>query len=143
MEADDTVVVGRVTTTGGAPLATVVNYACHPTTLAWQNTLSSPDYVGAMRETVGRHTAGAPCLFLLGAAGDHAPREQYVGDLDLPDRHGRALGHAVVAALETLPPAGHALEFSAAVESGAPLAPWRPVRRALSGGIEAAVAEVE
>ena len=34
----------RVTDEAGQALATVVNYACHPTTLAWQNTLISPDF---------------------------------------------------------------------------------------------------
>jgi hypothetical protein len=28
------------------------NYACHPTTLAWQNQQISPDYPGAMREVI-------------------------------------------------------------------------------------------
>ena len=59
----------------------MVNYACHPTTLAWQNTLISPDYVGAMREVVGsRHDA--PCLFLQGASGDVGPRVGFVGDTE-------------------------------------------------------------
>src|SRR5262245_41323621 len=43
--ADDTVLVARVTDDRGELMATVVNYACHPTTLAWENTLISPDYV--------------------------------------------------------------------------------------------------
>ena len=47
----------------------MVNYACHPTTLAWENTLISPDFPGAMREVVERATA-APCVFLQGASGD-------------------------------------------------------------------------
>jgi hypothetical protein len=58
--ADDTVLVGRVTTPDGSPLVSIVNYACHPTTLAWQNTLISPDFPGAMRELVEKST-GAPC----------------------------------------------------------------------------------
>ncbi len=41
---DDTVLVARVTTLDALPLATIVNYACHPTTLAWANTLISPDF---------------------------------------------------------------------------------------------------
>ena len=41
---------------GGRTLGTIVNYACHPTTLAWQNTLVSPDYVGALREVVEHST---------------------------------------------------------------------------------------
>jgi len=46
VHADDTVLVARVTGTDGTLLASVVNYACHPTTLAWDNTLISPDYTG-------------------------------------------------------------------------------------------------
>ncbi|MFN8567415.1 MAG: hypothetical protein U0Z44_07825 [Kouleothrix sp.] len=67
--ADDTVLVGRVTGDDGQVRATIVNYACHPTTLAWQNRLLSPDYIGAMREVLER-IYGAPALFLYGAAGD-------------------------------------------------------------------------
>ena len=50
--ADDTVLVARVCSEEGTLLATLVNYACHPTTLAWENTLISSDYPGAMRETI-------------------------------------------------------------------------------------------
>ena len=76
-------------------LGTLVNYACHPTTLAWENTLISPDYVGAMREVVEQHT-GAPCLFLQGASGDLGPREGFVGDTAVADRNGRQLGFAAL-----------------------------------------------
>lgn len=130
-EADDTLLVGRVAATDGTVVATLVNYACHPTTLAWQNGLTSPDYVGALRETVEAGTGGAPSLFLLGAAGELAPREQYTGDVAVADRHGRAVGHSALAALEELQPAGGALALHPAVESGAPLAPWWPVEHAL------------
>src|SRR5262249_22315700 len=71
--ADDTVLVAKAVTDSGQPLATFVNYACHPTTLAWQNTLISPDYLGTMREVVETAT-GAPCVFLQGASGDLGPR---------------------------------------------------------------------
>ena len=60
----------------GTILATIVNYACHPTTLGGRNRLISPDYLGAMRETIETNTGLAPCLFLNGAAGELAPREQ-------------------------------------------------------------------
>jgi hypothetical protein len=93
--ADDTLLVGRVTDDSGQPLATLVNYACHPTTLAWQNRQISPDYIGAMREVVEAQS-GAPCLFLQGASGELAPREQYVGDASVADAHGRELGHAAL-----------------------------------------------
>ncbi|MFF7291000.1 hypothetical protein ACFY9N_00570 [Microbacterium sp. NPDC008134] len=120
--ADDTVVIGRVSV-AGVVRATLVNYACHPTTLAWQNREVSPDYVGAMREIVEAAT-DAPCLFVQGASGELAPREQYTGDHAVADRHGRSLGHAVLAALDALPMPGEQLTLDRVVESGAPLAVW-------------------
>ena len=42
-------VVARCTAEDGRTVATLVNYGCHPTTLAWENSLISPDFVGAMR----------------------------------------------------------------------------------------------
>ena len=126
--ADDTLMVGRITrNVDDQIIGTVVNYACHPTTLAWDNKLISPDYIGAMRELVEHHTGGAPCLFLQGASGDLAPAYQYVGDPTVPDSHGRQLGFAVLATLEAMLPSGHMLAFERVVESGAPLAVWRPI----------------
>ncbi|MFF3064180.1 hypothetical protein ACFVQ3_06460 [Oerskovia sp. NPDC057915] len=131
---DDTVVIGRLSRVEPAageplptttPLATIVNYACHPTTLAWQNTLVSPDYVGAMRDLVEEST-GAPVAFFQGASGELAPREQYTGDVAVADRHGTSLGLAVLAALAELPPPGTALELTRVVQSGAPLGVWEP-----------------
>ncbi|MCP4890890.1 MAG: alkaline ceramidase, partial [Planctomycetaceae bacterium] len=55
-KADDTLLVGRVTDRAGKLRATLTNYACHPTTLAWDNRAISPDYVGAMRETIEQAT---------------------------------------------------------------------------------------
>src|SRR5262245_43567168 len=75
--ADDTVLVAKAVAHDGRTLGTVVNYACHPTTLAWENTLISPDYVGSMRAVVEGHT-GAKCLFLQGSSGELGPREGYV-----------------------------------------------------------------
>src|SRR5690606_7871979 len=104
-------------------IATIINYACHPTTLAWDNRLISPDYVGAMRETVEAYTH-APCLFLQGASGELAPAEQYTGNTGTADKHGRSLGYSVLAVLEAMPPPGTELSFVRIVESGAPLAVW-------------------
>jgi len=121
--ADDTVLIGRITGEDG-PIGTVVNYACHPTTLAWQNTLLSPDYVGALRDVVETAT-GVPCLYLHGASGDLGPREGYVGDVAVADRNGRSLGYAVLSALELLPPAGTRFVYAGPVVSGATLGTWR------------------
>lgn len=132
--SDTTLLVGRLTDTSGRSLATLVNYACHPTTLAWDNTKLSPDYIGAMRETVELST-GVPCMFLLGACGELAPAWQYEGDVAVADQHGRRLGLAVRSSLEGLLEPGHDLLFDGVVESGAPLAVWRsrPVATASRG----------
>jgi hypothetical protein len=121
--ADDTVLVAHVTDAAGRAVANVVNYACHPTTLAWQNTLISPDYPGALREVVEGAT-GAPCVFLQGASGDLGPREGYVGDPAVADRNGRQLGYAALAALEALPPPGTRFVYTGPVVSGATLGTW-------------------
>src|SRR5215210_4872162 len=60
---DDALLVGRIADVTGTIRATLVNYACHPTTLAFENEAISPDYVGAMRETIQQETK-APALFL-------------------------------------------------------------------------------
>jgi len=121
--ADDTVIVARITADDGEALASIVNYACHPTTLAWDNTLISPDYIGAMREVVERDT-GAPCLFLQGASGELGPREGFVGDTAVADRNGRELGYAALSALTALPQAGTKFCYAGPVVSGATLGAW-------------------
>jgi hypothetical protein len=121
--ADDTVLVAKAVADDGTVLGTVVNYACHPTTLAWENTLVSPDYVGALREVVEGHT-GAPCLFLQGASGDLGPRDGYVGDPAVADRNGRQIGFAALSGLEALPPPGTRFEYAGPVTSGATLGTW-------------------
>ena len=121
--SDDTVVVARFSDETGRLLGTVVNYACHPTTLAWENTLISPDFVGAMREVVEEET-GVPCLFLQGASGELGPREGFVGDVTVADRNGRVLGHAALSVLLGLGPAGSRFTYVGPVVSGATLGAW-------------------
>jgi hypothetical protein len=122
--ADDTVLVGKAVADDGATVGTIVNYACHPTTLAWENTLISPDFVGAMREVVERETK-APCLFLQGASGDLGPRDGFTGDVTVADRNGRQLGFAALSAIESLPPPGTQFRYMGPVVSGATLGIWK------------------
>ena len=123
---DPTVLVGRVTNPDGDVIATLVNYACHPTTLAWQNSLISPDFPGATREVVEGAT-GAPCVFLQGASGDVGPREGFVGDPAIADRNGRELGFAAMSALESLPAAGTTFHYEGPSISGTTLGIWAHV----------------
>jgi hypothetical protein len=122
--ADDTLLVGRVTAADGSLIATITNYACHPTTLAWENPLISPDFVGAFGELMEAQT-GAPAMFLQGASGELQPAEAYSGDAALADAHGRRLGHASLAVLAGMLPAATELAYTGVVESGAPLGVWR------------------
>jgi len=121
--ADDTLLVARVTDDAGEPRATLFNYACHPTTLAWQNRLLSPDYIGAAREVMER-AFGCPALFFQGASGELGPRDDYVGETAVADRNGRQLGYAAAAALESLPPPGTRFVYTGIVASGANLGTW-------------------
>ena len=122
-EADDTVVVARVVNRSGGLVCTMVNYACHPTTLAWENTLVSPDYVGAMREVLEDAT-DAPCVFALGACGDLGPRDGFVGDTEVADRNGRQLGYAALSALSSMGDPGTDFVYQGPVVSGATLGTW-------------------
>ena len=123
-KADDTVMVARITKQDGSTLATLVNYACHPTTLAWENTLISPDYVGAMREVVEQAT-GAPCVFALGACGELGPRWGQQGDAAVADANGRQLGYAALATLAGMSPPLMDYHYQGPVISGATLGDWR------------------
>jgi hypothetical protein len=121
--ADDTLLVARVTGDDGEVRATLFNYACHPTTLAWENRQLSPDYIGAAREVL-ENAFDAPALFLQGASGELAPRDDYVGDTAVADRNGRQLGHAAAAAIESLPPPATRFVYTGIVASGANLGTW-------------------
>ncbi len=125
--ADDTLLVGRITARdSGQIIGTIVNYACHPTTLAWENALISPDFVGTLRTTVERDTGGAPCLFLQGASGELSARDCHQGHVAVAERQGRQVGYAALSTLAGMIPAGEQLNYGGIKESGARLAYWRP-----------------
>lgn len=120
---DETVTVARLTASDGALLATVISYGSHPTSLAWENTLLSPDYPGATRDTVERET-GAPCVFALGVCGDLGPRRGFAGDPEVADRNGRELAYASLATLAAMGPAETDFAYQGPVVSGATLGCW-------------------
>ena len=124
--ADDTVVVGRICDLSGATVGALVNYGCHATTLAWENTLISPDFAGAMREEVEKVT-GASCTFAQGACGDQGPRDGFVGDTEIADRNGRQLAYAALSALSSMGPPLTDFHYQGPVVSGATLGVWERV----------------
>ncbi|MBI4343369.1 MAG: neutral/alkaline non-lysosomal ceramidase N-terminal domain-containing protein [Candidatus Omnitrophica bacterium] len=58
---------------GGRPLAVLVNFAAHPTTLGSANRAVSADYPGVVAGELERRFPGAQVLFFAGAVGDQAP----------------------------------------------------------------------
>ncbi len=69
---DPRVAVLRIDSADGRPLATLLNYACHPVSLGSQCTSFSSDFPGVARRLVEEQT-GAMCLFLQGATGNINP----------------------------------------------------------------------
>jgi hypothetical protein len=122
--ADDTLLVGRITDVGGRIRGVIVNYACHPVSLGGANQLMSPDYVGAMRETVERESGGT-CVFLHGASGDLTPRRSYEGTVIAAEQNGRELGYAALTTLSGMLPPAQRLEYGGIEESGTALGIWR------------------
>ena len=135
--ADDTLLVGRVADAAGRILCSFVNYACHPISLGGGNTLISPDYVGAMRETVEAATGGGECVFLHGASGDQAPRRSFESDVRIADQNGREVGYAALSVLASLFRPQVSLEFAGVEESGTPLAIWRERSAVVPGIVKA------
>jgi hypothetical protein len=133
--ADNTLLVMRATSPDGTVRATLVNYACHPTTLAWENTLISPDYVGALRATVEAAT-NAPCVFTLGACGELGPRRSYVKETEIADENGRQVAYAALSVLAGMNKPAHDFAYAGPVISGATLGTWKNVPQRDDRGAE-------
>jgi neutral/alkaline ceramidase-like enzyme len=83
----------------GKPLATLVNFTCHPVVLGPENLLISADYPGVMRSVVEKNVGGT-CLFANGACGDINPfmdkSDPAEGAYEEMEKMGRAIGEEVV-----------------------------------------------
>lgn len=90
----------RVDDAGGKPVAVLVNYTCHPTTLIHTNTEVTADYPGLVTQRIEAET-GAITLFLMGAIGDVGPISR--GEESLATV-GNAVADAALAALPQLAP---------------------------------------
>ena len=122
--ADSTVMVIRLCDLEGDVRTVLVNYGCHPTTLAWDNQLISPDYVGPMRRTLRQALGEIPVVFIQGASGDVGPREGFVGDVAVAVRNGQQLGLAALEALAAMPMEPAEFSYDGAVVSGATIGTW-------------------
>ena len=95
-DTDETLTTLRMRSLDGAPVATVVNYACHPTASGAANTEVSRDWCGYVVDAVERETGGI-AIYVNGAIGDVNPARD--GGFEAAE----ALGHAVArASIESL-----------------------------------------
>jgi hypothetical protein len=77
---DDNVQIVRIDTAAGAPIAVMIHYPCHGTTLGGRNSKLSGEWMGRMQAYMEKEFPGLGALYLQGAAGDINPR--VVGGLD-------------------------------------------------------------
>lgn len=107
----------------GSCLATIVHFACHPTTCGWQNIHFTPDFPGPMRQTVEQEIGGM-CFFLQGAAGDLGPRKGFTGDLSVYRKLGHELGLAAASVLAEIDTQPEQATYKSIVPSGANIAEY-------------------
>jgi len=77
---DDKVQVVRIDSTSGKPIAVMIHYPCHGTSLGGRNSKISGEWMGRMQEYVEKQFPGVGSIYFQGAAGDINPR--VVGGLD-------------------------------------------------------------
>ena len=93
----------RLRRLNGAPLATILSYACHPVVLGPDNLLWTADYPGVVRRLVEAAEPGTMALFVTGCAGDantgHTAASSLTG-IAAPDRNfaaAEAVGKRIAA----------------------------------------------
>ncbi len=77
---DDAVQLVRIDDAAGKPLALMIHYACHGTSLGGRNAKVSGEWMGRMQLYAEKQFPGLGAMFVQGAAGDINPR--VVGGLD-------------------------------------------------------------
>lgn len=96
---DKTLSVLRLDTAAGKPLAVLVNWAAHPTSIPSKTMQFSADYVGALKQRISEAMGAAP-VFIQGAAGDLSTSR---GGRDFR-AYGAALGAEAVKLAQSLAP---------------------------------------
>lgn len=98
---DDAVQIVRIDTAEGKPLAVMVHYACHGTSLGGRNAKVSSEWMGHMQEYIERQIPGVGTIYVQGAAGDINPRvvgglDGYEDNIDVTRQLGYEIGREVV-----------------------------------------------
>jgi len=85
------------------PVAVIVQFGAHPTTLGSWNRELSADYPGVLTRALEERDPSVMCLFVAGAVGDQAPVKTGEG-FEPSQRIGKALAALVGTLLEERPP---------------------------------------
>lgn len=126
---DPEVFVTRIDSLDGIPIAAIVGYTMHPTTMGPSNRLISPDWPGYLKRTVELAT-DAMCLFAQGACGNIGPGPNgFTDDVGVIVKLGAQVGLEASGVYHGIdvPPVEY---FHDRVqESGAPLSLWNAVEQ--------------
>jgi neutral ceramidase len=98
---DRTLAVMRLDDDAGKPIAVLVNFTGHPTSIPAETLRFSADYVGAMKGTIEKEFGGT-AIFMQGASGDLSTDRGAHGD---HNAYGQALGREAVNLASSLEPA--------------------------------------
>lgn len=123
-EIDPDLLVVRIDGENGGPIASIVGYTMHPTTLGPGNRLMSPDWPGHLKRVMTNLT-GAPCLFVQGATGDIGPGpDGFSSDVESARRLGAILGSQAGALYFSTDVENREYAHERVWDSGAPLGKW-------------------
>lgn len=108
-EIDDAVDVVRIDAMDGKPLAAMIHYACHGTSLGGRNSKISGEWMGRMQEYLERQVPGVGSIYLQGGAGDINPRvvgglDGYQDNIEFTWALGEEIGREVVRVYRSLQP---------------------------------------
>lgn len=107
----------------GAPIATLVHFACHPETLGHRNHLISADFPGWLYESVEAARPGSVTVFLNGPLGGMVTTDEVAPTFEDAARIGRALGALALDALARAPRPADEVAVAAALH---PV--WMPIQ---------------
>jgi hypothetical protein len=124
---DPHVFVLRIDGTDHTPLAAIVGYTMHPTTMGPTNRRISADWPGHLKRTVEQLT-GATCFFVQGATGNVGPGpEGFTDDARVIRKLGAMVGCEAVRVYLSLQVPPVEFQHERLWESGAPLGKWKAV----------------
>ncbi|MGN6437360.1 MAG: neutral/alkaline non-lysosomal ceramidase N-terminal domain-containing protein [Agriterribacter sp.] len=103
LETDRELTILQFVNRRGKNIATLTNFACHPTILGNENTLVSADFPAGMYQQLNAGLKGTH-LFLQGAIGGWVQPEHVARNFDDALQKGKEIANAVIAALQHAKP---------------------------------------